>query len=100
MARYDGLVLRSFRGREALRIWRGDVGRDLPRELQGVARRKLRMLNNAQSLTDLRVPPGNRLEKLKRDRAGQYSIRINERWRVCFTWRAPDAWDVEIVDYH
>jgi proteic killer suppression protein len=58
------------------------------------------MLNNAQTLGDLRVPPGNRLERLKGDRAGQHSIRINERWRVCFRWKQGDAHDVEIVDYH
>lgn len=58
------------------------------------------MLNNAQNLMDLRVPPGNRLEALKGDRAGQYSIRINEQWRICFVWREGDAYDLEIVDYH
>lgn len=58
------------------------------------------MINNAQSLDDLRIPPGNRLEKLSGDRAGQYSIRINQRWRICFSWRDGDAHDVEIVDYH
>lgn len=93
-------MLRSFRGREAERIWRGEVGRKLPRDLQGIARRKLRMLNNSQSVSDLRIPPGNRLERLKGDRAGQYSIRINRQWRICFAWRDGDAFDVEIVDYH
>ena len=58
------------------------------------------MLNNAQSLSDLRVPPGNRLEALRGDRAGQHSIRINDQWRICFEWREGDAYDVEIVDYH
>ena len=58
------------------------------------------MLNNSQSLSDLRIPPGNRLERLKGDRAGQYSIRINRQWRICFAWRDGDAFDVEIVDYH
>lgn len=65
-----------------------------------MARRKLRMLNNAASLEDLRVPPANRLEALKGDRDGQFSIRINDQWRVCFRWQAGDAYDVEIVDYH
>ena len=69
-------------------------------EIQAPARRKLRMLNNAQSVNDLRVPPGNRLERLKGDRAGQSSIRINQRWRICFEWRDDDAHAVEIVDYH
>lgn len=69
-------------------------------DIQQTARRKLRMLNNAQSLSDLRVPPGNRLEALRGDRGSQYSIRINDQWRICFEWREGDAFDVEIVDYH
>ena len=72
----------------------------LPSDIQQVAYRKLRMLNNAQGLADLRLPPGNRLEKLSGDRQGQHSIRINERWRICFQWREGDAYEVEIVDYH
>jgi proteic killer suppression protein len=68
--------------------------------VQRVARRKLRMLNNAQSLSDLRVPPGNRLEALKGERAGEFSIRVNDQWRICFVWRDGDAHEVEIVDYH
>ena len=74
--------------------------RKLPTDIQQVALRKLRMLNNATNLNDLRVPPANRLEKLSRDRAGQHSIRINEQWRICFVWREGDAYDVEITDYH
>ena len=81
-------------------MWRGEVSRRLPSDLQGVARRKLRMLNNSRNLIDLRVPPANRLERLKGDRLGQYSVRINDRWRVCFAWRDGHAFDVEIVDYH
>ena len=65
-----------------------------------VAYRKLRYLNNAQTLNDLRIPPANRLEKLKGDRSGQHSIRINDQWRICFRWRGNDAYDVEIADYH
>jgi proteic killer suppression protein len=68
--------------------------------LQEVARRKLRMLNNAQTLADLRIPPANRLEALKGDRRGQHSIRINDQWRICFVWKGKDAESVEIVDYH
>ena len=68
--------------------------------MQRVALRKLRMLDAATRLEDLRVPPGNRLEKLKGDRAGQHSIRINDQWRICFVWKNGDAYDVEIVDYH
>ncbi len=72
----------------------------LPNNIQQRAYNKLRMLNNAASLQDLRIPPANHLEKLKRDREGQYSIRINEQWRICFSWQDSDAFDVEIVDYH
>jgi toxin HigB-1 len=68
--------------------------------IQQVALRKLRMLNRAMTLNDLQVPPANRLEKLKGDRAGQYSIRINDQWRICFEWQGGDAYDVEIEDYH
>jgi toxin HigB-1 len=70
------------------------------RSIENVAPRKLAMLNNAQSLQDLRVPPGNRLEELAGDRHGQHSIRINDQWRICFVWRDRDAYEVEIVDYH
>jgi len=72
----------------------------LPTEIHRTALRKLRMLNQARTLNDLRVPPGNRLEALKGDRHGQYSIRINERWRICFVWEQGDVYEVEIVDYH
>jgi proteic killer suppression protein len=94
------LVIRSFRSRIAEEVWRGEVARRLPPDIQEVARRKLRMLNNAQDLADLRVPPGNRLERLRGDRTGQYSIRINDPWRICFEWKNTDAYEVEIVDYH
>jgi proteic killer suppression protein len=93
-------VLRSFAGKETEIIWQGERSRKLPPEIQEVARRKLRMLNNAQDLRDLRSPPSNRLEALRGDRRGQYSIRVNQQWRVCFRWRDGDAYDVEIVDYH
>jgi toxin HigB-1 len=93
-------VIRSFKDRGSEEIWQGEVNRRLPREIQEVARRKLRMLNNAQSLADLRIPPGNRLERLRGDRDGQYSIRINDQWRICFEWKGTDAFEVEIVDYH
>ena len=81
-------------------VWRGGRSQRLPQDIQQVARRKLRMLNNARSLEDLRIPPANRLEALKGDRAGKYSIRINDQWRICFLWQQGDAFDVEIVDYH
>jgi proteic killer suppression protein len=93
-------VIRSFKSRLAEEIWHGEAVRRLPVELQPAVRRKLRMLNNAQNLSDLRVPPGNRLEALKGDRAGQLSIRVNDQWRICFEWREGDAYEVEVVDYH
>ncbi|HEY0553250.1 MAG TPA: type II toxin-antitoxin system RelE/ParE family toxin [Thermoanaerobaculia bacterium] len=93
-------MIRSFRSREADEIWQGRAVRRLSSEIQRVTRRKLRMLNNAQSLSDLRVPPGNRLEALKGERAGEFSIRVNDQWRLCFVWRDGDAHEVEIVDYH
>lgn len=90
----------SFRSKEAERIWRGEATRRLPITIQEVARRKLRMLNNARRLDDLRAPPGNRLEALKGDRKGQHSVRINDQWRICFRWIGAGPADVEIVDYH
>ena len=93
-------MIRTFSGRDTKRIWEGQRSRKLPPDIQRVARRKLRMLNNAQDLDDLKAPPGNRLEALKGDRHGQHSIRINRQWRICFTWSGSDAFDVEIIDYH
>ena len=93
-------MIRSFIDREAGRIWEGTPSRRLPSSIQQVARRKLRMLNAAAVLDDLRIPPANRLEALKGGRKGQHSIRINAQWRICFRWRDGDAHDVEIVDYH
>jgi proteic killer suppression protein len=93
-------VIKSIADRETQHVFEREFSRRLPADIQQPAYRKLRMLNNAQSLADLRIPPANRLEKLTGDRAGQYSIRINERWRVCFEWRDGDAYSVEIVDYH
>lgn len=93
-------MIQHFACRETERIWRGEVSRRLPRDIQEVSRRKLRMLNNARTLQDLRVPPANRLEPLKGNRAGQYSIRINDQWRVCFVWDNGHATEVAIIDYH
>jgi proteic killer suppression protein len=93
-------MIRTFKDKEAERVFRRERSGTLPHDLLRPALRKLRMLNRAVSLNDLRVPPANRLEKLKGDRAGQYSIRINNQWRVCFRWQGTDAFDVEIVDYH
>jgi proteic killer suppression protein len=93
-------VIRSFKCKETEKVFSRQVSRKLPRDIQQVALRKLRMLNRAMTLQDLRVPPANRLEKLRGDRAGQYSIRINDQWRICFEWREGDAYNVEITDYH
>jgi proteic killer suppression protein len=93
-------VILSFLDTETARIWRGERSRRLPSDIQNVALRKLRLLNGAVALEDLRVSPGNRLEALRSDRAGQHSIRINDQWRICFVWTAGGPTDVEIVDYH
>ncbi len=93
-------VIRSFADKETERIFSRQFSRKLPPEIQRSARRKLEVLNVARVLDDLRVPPGNRLEKLVGNRQGQHSIRINQRWRICFVWRRGDTYDVEIVDYH
>jgi toxin HigB-1 len=93
-------MIRSFRDREAESVWHGRRSRKLPGDIQDVARRKLRMLDAAERLDDLRNPPGNRFEALRGARAGQHSIRINDQWRICFTWEDGGARDVEIVDYH
>ena len=93
-------MIKSFRDRDTERLFEREPVRKVARNLQRVALRKLIMLDAATVLADLRVPPGNRLEKLGGERGGQYSIRINRQWRICFRWRSGDAYDVEIVDYH
>ena len=93
-------MIRSFRDRETERIFTRERKTKLARPLQRSALRKLLLIDAAETLEDLRVPPGNRLEKLAGDREGQHSIRINERWRICFRWEGGSAFDVEIVDYH
>jgi proteic killer suppression protein len=93
-------MIASFRDPEAATIWDGRRSRRLPPDIQAVALRKLRLINNARTLDDLRVPPDNRLEALAKDRRGQHSIRINDQWRICFVWRDGHAHQVEIVDYH
>jgi proteic killer suppression protein len=90
----------SFRDTETSTIWEGRRSRKLPSDIQSAALRKLRLLNNARRLDDLRVPPGNRLEALRGERQGQHSIRVNDQWRICFVWREGHAHQVEIVDYH
>lgn len=93
-------MIRSFADKRTAAIFAGYSIRDLPPQIQRRARAKLLAVDAASKLDDLRVPPGNRLEALHGDRAGQHSIRINEQWRICFVWREDACWDVEIVDYH
>jgi proteic killer suppression protein len=93
-------VLRSFRDKETERVWQRQRVRKLDTNTQRMVLRKLLILDAADTLGDLRVPPGNRLEKLKGDRAESYSIRVNQQWRICFRWTPAGPEDVEVVDYH
>jgi toxin HigB-1 len=93
-------MIRSFADGETEKIFNRDFSRKLPPEIQSAARRKMMIIHAAGNLHDLRVPPGNRLEVLHGDREGQYSIRINEQWRLCFRWKDGNASEVEITDYH
>lgn len=93
-------MIRSFADKDTERIFDRQRVTRLPGSMQRVALRKLRQVDAAVQLDDRRAPPGNRLEKLVGDRAGQHSIRINDQWRICFEWRGGDAYDVGIVDYH
>jgi proteic killer suppression protein len=93
-------MIKSFQGKETEKLRQGHPSRHLPQDIQQAARRKLRMINNARTLDDLRAPPANRLERLRGDHASQYSVRINDQWRICFVWKQGDAFGVEIVDYH
>jgi toxin HigB-1 len=93
-------VIKTFKDAETEKVFYRRFSQKLPPDIQQIALRKLRMLNNAFNLADLRIPPANRLEKLKGKRDGQYSIRINDQWRICFEWRNDIAYDVEITDYH
>ena len=92
-------MIRSFASRDTEELFSGGAPRRF-RSFRLQAERKLQMLDSAKDLNDLRVPPGNRLEKLGGDRRGQYSMRINDQWRICFRWRNDGPWDVEIADYH
>lgn len=93
-------MIKSFSDTQTEKVFHREFSRKLPPDIQRNARRKLEVLNVAKVLNDLRIPPGNRLEKLVGDRDGQHSIRINQRWRICFEWRKGDAYNIEIVDYH
>ncbi len=93
-------MIESFGDKEIEKIWNGIQSRKLPPEIQNVARRKLRMINNAQNINDLRVPPANHLEKMSGNYSGFYSIRINNQWRIIFNWQNDNASEVQIIDYH
>ena len=93
-------MIKTFGDKESEKIWNGIRSKKLPNEIQDIARRKLRMLNNAQDVNDLRIPPANRLEKLKGNLEDYYSFRINNQWRIIFQWLNNDSYDVKIVDYH
>jgi len=93
-------VIKTFKDAETQKIYLRERSHKLPSDIQQVALRKLRMINNAININDLRVPPANQPEKLSSDREGQCSIRINDQWRICFEWKNSDAFNVEIADYH
>jgi len=93
-------MIKSFHSKETEKVWIGEVSTKLPPDIQRKARMKLRIINNSISLADLRIPPANKLESLKGGRKGQFSIRINDQWRICFKWNEGNAYNVEIVYYH
>ena len=93
-------MIQSFGSKETEKIWKGIRVKKLPLEIQSIGRRKLRMLNNSQDVSDLRIPPSNRLEKLSGNLKEYYSIRINDQWRIMFKWQAGHAFEVEIIEYH
>lgn len=93
-------MILSFGTKETRKIWEGEKIKGWPSELQDIARRKLRMLNNSQNIADLMIPPSNKLEKLRGNLKEYYSIRINDKWRIIFKWNNGNATDVEIIDYH
>jgi proteic killer suppression protein len=93
-------MIGSFHDAETEKIWNRVFSKKIPYDIQRIALRKLSMVHNSINIEDLKIPPGNRLEQLKKDRKGQWSIRINDQWRICFKWENGNAFDVEIVDYH
>ena len=100
VCRYAWFVIKTFANKRTAAVFAGQAVRGLPMQIQRRARAKLLAIEAAAQLDDLRAPPGNRLEALRGDRRGRYSLRINDRWRICFVWRDGEAWEVEIVDYH
>lgn len=93
-------MIRTFKDKETKKVFEREWSRKLPEDIQDKAYQRLVMLHKSSNLRDLRIPPGNRLEKLSGDRSGQWSIRINDQWRICFEWHDDDAYNVEITDYH
>jgi len=93
-------MIKSFKDKETEKIFNRLRSTKLPTDIQQIALRKLRLLNRVQTIQELRIPPANKLEKLKGERLGQYSIRINNQWRICFEWQDNNSFNVEIVDYH
>lgn len=93
-------MIENFKDKESEKIFNREISRKLPPDIQRTAMRKLWMLDAATSINDLKIPPSNHLEQLKGDRKGQYSIRINDKWRICFTWKNGEADEVEIINYH
>jgi proteic killer suppression protein len=93
-------MVKSFGDKETRKVLEGSYSKNFPRDIQPLARRKLRMIHNAQDINDLRVPPGNKLEKLKGKLKDFWSIRINNQWRIIFKWIENDAYEVQIIDYH
>jgi toxin HigB-1 len=93
-------MIKSFRNKETEKIWNQELSKKLPIEIQKIGLRKLIMINASIDINDLKIPPSNHLEKLKGNREGQYSIRINDQWRICFKWKDGNSFEVEIVDYH
>ena len=93
-------MIKNFANKETVKIWDGEKSKVFPFEIQQIARRKLRMINNAENINDLRIPPANRLKKLQGDLANFYSIRINDQWRIIFNWESNNAENVQIIDYH
>ena len=93
-------MIKGFAEKETGKVFNREFSKKLPPDIQRVARRKLEVLNAAETLQDLRTPPSNRLEKLSGSRKGQHSVRINDQWRICFVWKETDAHNLEIADYH
>ena len=93
-------MIKSFGDKETEKIWQGSYSKRYPADIQATARRRLRIIHNAQDINDLRIPPGNKLEKLKGDLKDFWSIRINNQWRIIFKWVGNDAYEVQIIDYH